>query len=157
MVILKKNLGNTAGSTAVVGPGGSRAVGPPLRDRRTILLVLFSLEPAPEVISTALSMMDRLDAGVEIFLGTPVGSCSFTLDCFLEDVAKKGRNSRLVHRPELSWETVVSYAGSLSDIVCILVESLEKLGLKDDPEGRCPPAWSRHLPCPLVVATTDEA
>lgn len=153
---MKKNLGNTAEATAFVGPGRNRAVGPLLRDRRTILLVLFSLEPAPGVIPTALSMMERLDAGVEIFLGTPVGSRSFTLDCFLEDVAKNGKNGRLIHRPELSWETVVSYAGSLSDIVCILVESLEKLGLKDDPEGRCPPAWSRHLPCPLVVATTDK-
>lgn len=145
-----------AETTALVRPGKNNIAGSLLRDRRNILLILFSLEPAPEVISMALSMMERLDAGVEILLGTTIGSRSLTLDCFLKEVAKNGKNSLLIHRPELSWETVVGHASSLSDIVCILVESLEKLGLKDDPESRRPPAWSRRLPCPLVVATIGE-
>lgn len=122
-------------------------------ERRNILLVLYAMEPTPDVLSTAMSMMERLESGVEILLRSGVKPPSPTLNRFLEDVARNKKNSRLIYHPELSWEAVVSHAGSMSDIVCILVESLEKWGLKNDPVSRRPPVWSHRLPCPLVVAS----
>ncbi|MBF0427406.1 MAG: hypothetical protein HQL94_00665 [Magnetococcales bacterium] len=122
------------------------------RELRNILLVLQAEDPAPDVLSTALSMMDRLEAGVEILSGMPAEKVSPLLTRFLEDVAKKGKNSRMIHRPGIQWETVVGYASSVPDIVCILVESLEKWGLNSFPKRRHPPPWSNRLPCPLVVA-----
>lgn len=127
-----------------------------VRERRNILLVLHEEEPPPGVLSTALSMMERMGAGMEVLLRMGEGNPPPTLIRFLEDVARSGKNSRLLYRPELAWTTVVSHAGSMPDIVCILVESLEMWGLKDNPDKRHPPAWSNRLPCPLVVAVTSQ-
>ncbi|MBF0434646.1 MAG: hypothetical protein HQL77_04655 [Magnetococcales bacterium] len=133
--------------------GSARGV---FNERRNILLVLFALEPTPGVVRTALSMMERLDAGVEILLRTETQPYPLALSRFLDDVTKSGKRSHLIFLPELSWEAVVHHARTVSDIVCILVESLENFGLINDPESRRPPAWSKHLPCPLVVAGSSE-
>ncbi len=122
-----------------------------VQERRNILLVLHEAEPPPGVLSTALSMMERLEAGVEILLRMGEGQRPPALSHFLEEVARNGKNSRLLYRPELSWETVVSHARSVPETVCILVESLERWGLKGNPDKRRSPSWSNRLPCPLVV------
>ncbi|MBF0271687.1 MAG: hypothetical protein HQL98_06470 [Magnetococcales bacterium] len=124
-----------------------------VREMRDILLVLRHGEPQTGVLVTASSMMERLDAGVEILLAAPPEGETQTLTRFLEDVARQGRSARLLHRPGLSWKAVLAHAGAVSGIVCILVESLEKWGLQSHPERRRPPPWSQRLPCPLVVAS----
>ncbi|MBF0126260.1 MAG: hypothetical protein HQM02_03520 [Magnetococcales bacterium] len=134
------------------GAGEPPPAGKTAQKRRTVLLVLRALEPAPEVLAAALSMMDRLEAGVEILLRAAVRPPSVTLGVFLEEVASHGKESHLTCLPELSWEAVVGHAESVTEIVCIMVESLETWGLKSDPESRRPPVWSNRLPCPLVVA-----
>ncbi|MBF0339911.1 MAG: hypothetical protein HQL95_02985 [Magnetococcales bacterium] len=126
------------------------------RGMREILLVLQAGEPQPEVLVTTRSMMERLDAGVEILLAGPETEQNPTLTRFLEEVNRQGRTARLIHRPGIPWKTVLAYAGGISGIVCILVESLEKWGLQSHPERRRPPPWSQRLPCPLVVASPIE-
>ncbi|MBF0294922.1 MAG: hypothetical protein HQL96_07005 [Magnetococcales bacterium] len=123
--------------------------------RRKILLVLHAREPEAGVLSTARSMMERLEAEVEILMRSEVMYHSTLVDRFLEEVTSNGGYGRLLYRPDLSWDAVVRHAGSLSSVVCILVESLEKWGLKNDRASRRPPLWSNRLPCPLVVAGAE--
>ncbi|MBF0181616.1 MAG: hypothetical protein HQM03_16470 [Magnetococcales bacterium] len=120
--------------------------------RRKILLVLHAREPEAGVLATARSMMERLEAEVEILMRSEVMYHSTPVDRFLEEVTSSGGNGRLLYRPDLSWDAVVRHAGALSSVVCIVVESLEKWGLKNDRASRRPPPWSNRLPCPLVVA-----
>jgi hypothetical protein len=122
------------------------------REVRDVLLVLRAGEPRPGVLTTACSMMERLDAGVEVLLATPQEGACASVTRFLEETSRQGRSARLIHRPGITWKTVLSHARSVSGIVCILIESLENWGLPGQPERRRPPLWSRSLPCPLVVA-----
>lgn len=136
------------GVAAFVESGGFEL---PVGTRRSILLALGEGEPGAGLWSATLSMMERLEAGVEILQRARSGEESSGLRGFLRDVARSGRSGRLIPRAEVSWETVVAHAGSLSGIVCILVDSLEAWGLEKTAARKRPPAWSARLPCPLVV------
>ncbi|MBF0163242.1 MAG: hypothetical protein HQM01_01845 [Magnetococcales bacterium] len=122
------------------------------RAAREILLVVRGDEPQAELLVTTRAMMERLDAGVEILLARPATEQHADWDGFVREVMVSGRSARMVHRPGISWQTVLAHARAVSGIVCILVESLEKWGLPGNAERRRSPFWSRRLPCPLVVA-----
>lgn len=154
MTVSNEKLGDMSTVTIFAKAGEHRVTKAFVQGRaRDILLVLHTLEPDPFVLTTVFSLMERLDAGVEVLLRTDSDAPSLTLKRFLEDVARSERNGRLIYRPGLSWKMVVHHAESFANIVCILVESLEKWGLKNDPESKRRPAWSNRLPCPLVVTT----
>ncbi|NGZ26832.1 MAG: hypothetical protein G8345_08075 [Magnetococcales bacterium] len=122
-----------------------------ITDERSILLVLQEDEPPPWLLNTALSMVDRLEAGVEILLPAVGAKLSPTMARFVGHVEERGHHSRVIHRPDMVWENVAAYAQGMPSIVCIMVESLEKWGLKGD---RATNQWRAKLPCPLVVAAS---
>lgn len=120
---------------------------------RMVLLVLHGNQLDPGMLSPALGLCDRLNAGLEILAVTTDNNMHQNLQALMSIPERSSLYWTLTTRPSLTRREIVEYANSHEHIAAVVIDSLEHWEKRALDRSSNP--WQK-LGCPLVTATHKE-
>jgi hypothetical protein len=117
-----------------------------LETGRKVVLGLQEERLEPEVLSCALNLCQRVNAGLDILLVTPNPEQPPRLQRFLEEAGKAHIGYRLIRKAGALGAEIVRHVREQRNVAFVVIDSLESWGA-----GKSAEPWLQ-LTCPLVVA-----
>lgn len=113
---------------------------------RTVVLGLQEERLEPGVLSCALNLCQRVNAGLDILLVTPHPEQPPRLQPFLEEVDRAHIGYRLIRKAGALGAEIVRHVREQRNVAFVVIDSLESWGA-----AKSTAPWLQ-LTCPLVVA-----
>lgn len=116
---------------------------------RKVLLAVREDSIDPRLLTSALSLCKRMDAGLEILAIVSGETLPQPLEALLDALRKDGLYYSLTRKPALRRRDIVGYANTHECIAAVVIDSLEGWELLAQDRNSDP--WKK-LECPLVTA-----
>lgn len=120
-----------------------------MEPERKVLLAVREDSIDQRLLSSALSLCKRMDAGLEILAIVKGETLPLPLQELLEALRKEGLYYSLTRKPALRRRDIVDYANTHECISVVVIDSLE--GWESLAQDRNSDPWKK-LECPLVTA-----
>lgn len=116
---------------------------------RKVLLAIREGHLDPRLLTSARSLCQRLDAGLDILLLATGDSLPAEVAALVGSLREAGVVHSLTKKPQLRRRDIVQYANTHECIATVVIDSLE--GWESIAEDRAVDPWAK-LACPLVTA-----
>lgn len=120
-----------------------------MEPERKVLLAVREDSIDQRLLSSALSLCKRMDAGLEILAIVKGETLPLPLQELLEALRQEGLYYSLTRKPALRRRDIVDYANTHECISAVVIDSLE--GWESLAQDRNSDPWKK-LDCPLVTA-----
>lgn len=120
-----------------------------LEPERKVLLAVREDSIDQRLLSSALNLCKRMDAGLDILAIVKGEKLPQPLEALLEALRKEGLYYSLTRKPALRRRDIVDYANTHECISAVVIDSLE--GWESLAQDRNSDPWKK-LECPLVTA-----
>jgi hypothetical protein len=121
---------------------------------RKVLLAIREGHLDPRLLTSARSLCQRLDAGLDILLLAIGESLPIEVAALVGSLREDGVAYSLTRKPQLRRRDIVQYANTHECIATVVIDSLE--GWESVAEDRAADPWAK-LACPLVTAAPPKA
>lgn len=121
--------------------------------QRTVLLAIREGHVDPRLLTSALSLCNRLDADLEIQVIAGSETLPAEIEAFLDTLRAAGLPFSLGVKPSLRRRDLVDYANAHEHIAALVIDSRE--GWEALALDRSSDPWKR-LACPLVTAAVQD-
>lgn len=121
--------------------------------QRTVLLAIREGHVDPRLLTSALSLCNRLDADLEIQVIAGSETLPAEIEAFLGTLRAAGLPFSLEVKPSLRRRDLVDYANAHEHIAALVIDSRE--GWEALALDRSSDPWKR-LACPLVTAAVQD-
>lgn len=121
--------------------------------QRTVLLAVREGHVDPRLLSSALALCRRLDAGLDIQVIAQGDTPPAEMHDFLTTLRREALPFTLVVKPSLRRRDLVDYANAREHIAAVVIDSRE--GWETLALDRSSDPW-KHLACPLVTAAAPD-
>lgn len=121
--------------------------------QRTVLLAIREGHVDPRLLTSALSLCNRLDADLDIQVIAGSEKLPAEIEAFLDTLRAAGLPFSLEVKPSLRRRDLVDYANAHEHIAALVIDSRE--GWEALALDRSSDPWKR-LACPLVTAAVQD-
>lgn len=121
-----------------------------MEPERKVLLAVREDSIDPRLLTSALNLCKRMDAGLEILAIVSGDVLPPPIESLLKTLREEGLFFNLTRKPALRRRDIVDYANTHECISAVVIDSLD--GWETLAQDRSSDPWKK-LECPLVTAT----